>query len=88
MTLKVEKLKLDGVTYEVRELPVKILLPLSEKLSAGGPDGQLELIGASVAVDGKLLGTDAGEMGASVYMKLVSKVLSVNGLSGEMGNEN
>ena len=88
MALKIEKIKLDGTTYEVKELPVKILLPLSNKMAEGSVESQLELLGAAVAVDGKLLGADAGDIGASVYMRLVKKVLEVNGMSGgELGNE-
>jgi hypothetical protein len=89
MALKIEKLKLDGTTYEIRELPVKVLLPLSNKMADGSVEGQLELLGVSVSVDGKLLGADAGEIGASVYMRLVKKVLEVNGMAGgELGNAN
>ncbi len=88
MALKTEKLKIDGATYEIRELPVKIILPLSTKMAEGSVEGQLELLGASVAVEGKLLGADAGDLGSSVYMRLVKKVLEVNGLTGgELGNE-
>ncbi len=87
MALKIEKLKLDGTTYEIRELPVKVLLPLSNRLSENSVEAQLELLGASVALDGKLLGSDAGDIGASAYMRLVKKVLEVNGLSVELGNE-
>jgi hypothetical protein len=88
MALKIEKLKLDGTTYEIRELPVKIILPLSNRMAEGGVEVQLELLGASVSVDGKLLGTDAGELGSSAYMKLIKKVLEVNGMTGgELGNE-
>jgi hypothetical protein len=87
MALKIEKLKLDGTTYEIRELPVRVLLPLSNKMAEGSVDGQIELLGVSVSVDGKLLGAEAGEIGASVYMKLVKKVLEVNGMTGgELGN--
>jgi hypothetical protein len=87
MALKTEKLKLDGTTYEIHELPVKILLPLSNKMAEGSVEGQLELLGACVAVDGKLLGADAGDIGASAYMKLIQKVLAVNGMAGgELGN--
>lgn len=87
MALKIEKLKLDGTTYEIRELPVKVLLPLSNKMADGSIEGQLELLGVAVSVDGKLLGPDAGDIGASVYMRLVKKVLEVNGMSGgELGN--
>ena len=89
MALKIEKLKLDGTTYEIKELPVKVLLPLSNKMADGSVEGQLELLGVSVSVDGKLLGADAGEIGASVYMRLVKKVLEVNGMAGgELGNAN
>jgi hypothetical protein len=87
MALKTEKLKIDGTTYEIRELPVRVLLPLSQKLSEEGIEGQLELLGACVAVDGKLLGKGSGDLGASVYMKLVQKVLAINGMTGgELGN--
>jgi hypothetical protein len=87
MALKTEKLKLDGTTYEVRELPVKVLLPLSTKMAEGSSEAQIELLGACVAVDGKLLGAEAGDLGASAYMKLIQKVLAVNGMSGgELGN--
>jgi hypothetical protein len=38
-------------------------------------------------VDGKLLGEGSGDLGASVYMKLVQKVLAINGMTGgELGN--
>jgi hypothetical protein len=87
MALKTEKLKIDGTTYEIRELPVRTLLPLSQKLSEEGIEGQLELLGACVAVDGRLLGEGSGDLGASVYMKLVQKVLAINGMTGgELGN--
>lgn len=84
MSLKIEKLKLGDTTYEVRELPVKVLLPLSNKMSE--VDAQIELIGAAVAVDGKLLGAAAGDLGANAYMKLMKKVVEVNGLSDDLGN--
>lgn len=87
MALKIEKLKLDGTTYEVHELPVKTLLPLSNKMADGSVEGQLELLGAAVSINGQLLGTGAGDIGASVYMRLVKKVLEVNGMAGgELGN--
>lgn len=88
MALKIEKLKLDGTTYEIRELPVKVLLPLSNKLSEGSVESQLELLGASVAIDGKLLGAEAGEIGTSAYLKILKKVFEINGLNDDLGNAN
>lgn len=87
MALRTEKIKLDGTTYEIRELPVKVLLPLSTKMAEGSSEAQIELLGSCVAVDGKLLGDAAGDIGASAYMKLIQKVLLVNGMANiELGN--
>jgi|LauGreDrversion4_2_1035121.scaffolds.fasta_scaffold348797_2 hypothetical protein len=89
MSLKSEKIEISGVTYEVKELPVKTLLPLSQRLSENDISAQIELIGHSVSTGGKLLGDGAGELGSSVYMKLIQPVLRVNGLTGgELGNAN
>ena len=87
MSLKSETLNIDGVAYQVNELPVKVLLPLSNRLAENDLGAQFELIGNSVAVNGALLGSSAGDLGSSVYMKLMQLVLKVHGLGGsELGN--
>jgi hypothetical protein len=86
MALKSEKIKIDGVEYVVNELPVKQFLPMVEKLSEGSAEGQIMLLGAAVHVGGKPIGEGAGDLGASVFMPLVKRVLKVNGMEQGEGN--
>jgi len=88
MPLKSEKITIDSVEYEVREMPVRVLLPLAAKLSDGGPEAQIDLVGVTVFLNGEAIGVQAaGDLGASAFMPLVQAVLRVNGMV-DSGNAN
>ncbi len=88
MSLKSENVVIDGTTYQINELPVKVLLPLANRLSDSDATAQIEMIGKAVTVGSQPLGEGAGELGLSVYMKLIPLVLKINGMTGgELGNE-
>jgi len=86
MALKTEKIKLNGVEYTVKELSVRVLLPLISKMSGENIEGQIELLGLAVEVNGQPLGAGAGELGASTFMPLIKRVTAINGMDADAGN--
>ncbi len=85
MKLKSEKITIDGIEYTASELPIKAVMPLIPKMSAENPEGQFELIGKAVSVNGTPIGADSENLGTGAFMKLIKIVLRLNGM-GDEGN--
>lgn len=80
MNRKSEVITIDGVPYTVQEMPAKTMLPIVQKMAdkPGDYETQLEMMSACLLINGEPV--DAGELGTSIYMQLMSAVMSINGL--------
>lgn len=88
MARKQETVVVDGVPYEVREIPVKDALPIMMDLTEGGFSAQLAIMGLAVFVDGQPLGREGAEdMGLAAFMRLAGPVMRLNGLRDEEDEE-
>ena len=83
--MKLKKAKVDD--FEVCELSVREMLPVMRIMGEDSEAGQLELLGASVKINGVAVGSEAiQELGMGVYMKLIGEVTKINGLD-SLGND-
>jgi hypothetical protein len=85
MKLKSEEIEIHGTKFTVSELPVKVILPLVNKMGEDNGEGQFELLGEAVSINGKKLGAEAGELGAGTFMPLIKVVMRLNGMN-DLGN--
>jgi len=80
MNLNQETVQIGDVAYVANELPIRVMLPLVEKMDKDAFATQLEMLGAAVTVNGVPLGEAAGDLGMAKFMALVKAVLRVNGM--------
>ena len=88
MKFNTKEVSIRDVTFEVRELSVRDLMPIIKMLNDDAEEGQNQLMAKSVYQNGLQLGDTFGDLPASVMMELVPHVMSVNSLDGEeQGND-
>ena len=75
-----EVITIKGTTFTITEMPARTMLPIVQKMADNPGDyaTQLELMSACLTVNGAPV--DAGDLGTSVYMQLMTKVMEINGL--------
>ncbi len=80
-----KEVNLNGVDYTVRELTIGEVLPIMPRLGNGDDmEPQLELIEICVLADGQALDSvGARALPFSVFLKLISEVMEVNGMGAE-----
>jgi hypothetical protein len=83
MKFNTKEVIIRDVTFEVRELSVRDLMPIIKMLNDDAEEGQNQLMAKSVYIDGVQIGDAFGDLPASAMMELVPHVMSVNSLDGE-----
>lgn len=84
MQEKVERVTIEGTTYEVNQIKAKVMIPLVARLAANTDElAQIEIVSAAVSRLGEPI--DAGELPMATYMQLVPVVMKVNGMGGDEG---
>jgi hypothetical protein len=87
MALKSETVVVDGATYIVNELRMRDARGIMNILTDDPMRGQDLLLAASVTIDGKAMTEeDVGDLGLSVYQRLIKPVMHVNGMGADEGN--
>lgn len=87
MELISETLEIRGATFTVEETTFDTMMPLVEKLSEGGPDGQAALMAACVKMNGEPLTVkDVKALPMTVARELLPAVMRVNGMEPVEGN--
>jgi hypothetical protein len=76
--VKIESVQIDGIAYEVREQPMRVLLPILEGDPKAVSRGMLEV---SVYLAGMPLGNGWQDLGFVAYRSLLEAVNRVYGLA-------
>jgi len=82
MEFKTKTVEIRGLTFEVRELTIRDMIPLLKTLEDEPVAGQAEMMRRSLYIDGAPIGEKYDELPASMMMKLVPVVMEVNNLGG------
>ena len=80
MKFNTKNVTIRDTDFEVRELSIKQLMPIIREMDTNPEEGQMQLLAASVYVDGVALGADFEDLPASLMMQLAPHVMEVNNL--------
>jgi hypothetical protein len=83
MKLNSQTITVRDQEFEVKELTIKQLMPMLSTMREEPEAGQLELIKASVFMNGKPLGDDVESLPAGVYLEIMKAATEVNDLGGD-----
>jgi hypothetical protein len=79
--MKTKQLVIEEVTYEIVEPTVGVLFPIMDLMEKDPKSFQLGLVKNCVHVSGQPLGDGVNALGLGTYIKLMTAVLEVSGLS-------
>jgi hypothetical protein len=81
--MKNKQLVIDEITYDIKEPTVGVLFPIMDLMEKDPKAFQLGLVKSCVYVNGAPIGEAVNDLGLAVYIKLMTAVLEVSGLSGD-----
>jgi hypothetical protein len=85
--MKNKQLVIDEITYDIKEPTVGVLFPIMDLMEKDPKAFQLGLVKSCVNVNGTPIGEAVNDLGLAAYIKLMTAVLEVSGLSeGDSGN--
>ena len=79
--LTTREVRINGDVYEVREQPMRVLLPI---LEGETKDASVALMKRSVFADGNALGDAVLDLGFRDFQSLMRTVSEIHGLTGEV----
>jgi hypothetical protein len=82
--MKNKQLVIDEIIYDIKEPTVGVLFPIMDLMESDPKAFQLGLVKNCVHVNGAPLGEAVNDLGLAVYIKLMTAVLEVSGLSGDV----
>lgn len=83
--LKSKRVEIDGKSFDFKEPTIAAMLPILPLFSSPDTrgDAQLDLLKVTVFSEGEPLGDQVGELGWSLFMKMIPHALEVCGMQGD-----